>query len=273
MIPLVPIRRSAYFRGVSLRRSDLEGILSFLVDIGEVEFDEPYPVAVLARLRDLVPCDALTYQEIDLRARRFGTMVHVGPDDDDDDDDDEGLYWSAGPCPISEYRVRTGDLSPMRMSDLVERRRYLESPFYREYFKPGGVDHAIDVGLPTAPWRHRSFVLFRETDAGDFSERDRAVLEQLRPHLNGLEANAAMRRRLGNWRAANDGEGNAVAQSELTPREREIVGLVAEGRTNAQIAAQLWVAPSTVKKHLEHVYEKLGVAGRTAAATRLHASL
>lgn len=257
---------------MSLRRSDLEGILSFLVDIGELQLDEPYPVAVLARLRDLVPCDALTYHEIDLRARRFGTIAYLGPDDDGDDGDD-GLYWTAGPCPISEYRARTHDLSPIRMSDLVDRRRFLESPFYREYFKPGGVDHAIDVGLPAAPGCHRSIILFRETDAGDFSERDRAVLEQLRPHLNRLEEIAAMRRRLADWRTAGDRTDDAVALSGLTPREREIVELVAEGKTNAQIAAQLWVAPSTIKKHLEHVYEKLGVAGRTAAATRLHASL
>jgi DNA-binding CsgD family transcriptional regulator len=64
-----------------------------------------------------------------------------------------------------------------------------------------------------------------------------------------------------------DGDGNSSAYAELTPREREIVWLVAEGKTNAQIAVDLWVAPSTVKKHLEHVYEKLGVGRRTAAAT------
>jgi DNA-binding CsgD family transcriptional regulator len=53
----------------------------------------------------------------------------------------------------------------------------------------------------------------------------------------------------------------------LTPREREIVFLVAAGKTNAQIAAELWVTPSTVKKHLENVYQKLGVSSRAAAAT------
>jgi DNA-binding CsgD family transcriptional regulator len=58
-----------------------------------------------------------------------------------------------------------------------------------------------------------------------------------------------------------------VPSPRLTAREREIVELVAEGRTNAEIAAHLWVAPSTVKKHLENVYEKLGVGRRTAAAT------
>ena len=52
----------------------------------------------------------------------------------------------------------------------------------------------------------------------------------------------------------------------LTPREREILDLVAEGRTNAEIAERLWVSPLTVRKHLENVYAKLGVHTRTAAA-------
>jgi DNA-binding CsgD family transcriptional regulator len=51
----------------------------------------------------------------------------------------------------------------------------------------------------------------------------------------------------------------------LTPREREILDLVAEGRTNAEIAERLWVSPVTVRKHLENVYAKLGVHTRTAA--------
>jgi DNA-binding CsgD family transcriptional regulator len=51
----------------------------------------------------------------------------------------------------------------------------------------------------------------------------------------------------------------------LTAREREIVAMVAEGKTNAQVAADLWVSPATVKKHLENVYQKLGVGSRAAA--------
>ena len=61
----------------------------------------------------------------------------------------------------------------------------------------------------------------------------------------------------------------------LTPREREILELVAEGRTNAEIAESLWVSRGTVRKHLDNVYAKLGVHTRTAAAAfvrerRLH---
>ena len=43
---------------------------------------------------------------------------------------------------------------------------------------------------------------------------------------------------------------------------------VARGKTNTEIAQLLWLAPSTVSKHLENVYAKLGVNTRTAAVAR-----
>jgi DNA-binding CsgD family transcriptional regulator len=51
----------------------------------------------------------------------------------------------------------------------------------------------------------------------------------------------------------------------LTAREREVLAWVARGKTNAEVARLLWLAPSTVRKHLENVYAKLGVNTRTAA--------
>ncbi len=260
-----------------LRRADLAAILGFLVDVGGLEFNEPYPVEVVARLRDLVLCDALTYQEIDLRSKRFPVTVAIDSDaqaqaDPADPAGEEALYWAVGPCPIVDYRARTGDLSAIRMSDVISPRRYHELPIFREYFHPVGLDHALDIGLPALGDRYRSFILFRRTGEGNFSERDRAVLEMLRPHLLDLEARALLRRRLRELPAAFVGVGGSRAWDALTLREREILALVADGRTNPQIAARLWIAPSTVKKHLEHVYEKLGVGGRTAAAMSIHAA-
>jgi len=57
--------------------------------------------------------------------------------------------------------------------------------------------------------------------------------------------------------------------NQLTAREREILDLVAEGKTNAEIAAALWISPGTVRRHLENAYAKLGVHTRTAAVARL----
>ncbi len=54
----------------------------------------------------------------------------------------------------------------------------------------------------------------------------------------------------------------------LTPRESEILEWVALGKTNPEIAEILLIAPTTVRRHLENVYAKLGVHTRTAAVTR-----
>jgi DNA-binding CsgD family transcriptional regulator len=51
----------------------------------------------------------------------------------------------------------------------------------------------------------------------------------------------------------------------LTRREIEVLAWVAAGKTNAETAELLSIAPGTVKKHLDHIYEKLGVGTRTEA--------
>jgi DNA-binding NarL/FixJ family response regulator len=52
----------------------------------------------------------------------------------------------------------------------------------------------------------------------------------------------------------------------LSPRESEILKRVAAGRSNREIAKELWLSEHTVKYHLTNVYRKLGVSGRTDAA-------
>jgi LuxR family maltose regulon positive regulatory protein len=57
----------------------------------------------------------------------------------------------------------------------------------------------------------------------------------------------------------------------LTEREREVLGLLAQGATNQAIAAALFVAPSTVKNHLSHIFGKLEAGNRTQAVARARA--
>jgi DNA-binding NarL/FixJ family response regulator len=59
---------------------------------------------------------------------------------------------------------------------------------------------------------------------------------------------------------------SAVAASELTPRELEILQLVAEGHSNSRLARMLWVTEQTVKFHLSNIYRKLDVSNRTEAS-------
>ncbi|TCU86084.1 LuxR family two component transcriptional regulator [Curtobacterium sp. PhB191] len=61
---------------------------------------------------------------------------------------------------------------------------------------------------------------------------------------------------------------SAVAGPSLTPRELEVLQLVAQGNSNPAIGRALFLSETTVKTHLGHVFEKLGVNDRTRAVTR-----
>jgi DNA-binding CsgD family transcriptional regulator len=90
--------------------------------------------------------------------------------------------------------------------------------------------------------------MFTAMGAGAFAERARIEL---------LAAGERARQRA------------AGTETELTPQEAQIARLVSEGESNRDIAAQLFLSPSTVAYHLLKVYRKTGVASRTQLAYTL----
>jgi len=89
-----------------------------------------------------------------------------------------------------------------------------------------------------------------------FRAPDRAVLSLLSPYL--LAAVAAVDLHAA---AGSNGPG-----TPLTSRESQILASIAGGATNKEVASDLDISPRTVQKHLEHIYGKLGLHRRTAAA-------
>jgi DNA-binding NarL/FixJ family response regulator len=102
------------------------------------------------------------------------------------------------------------------------------------------------------PGRYVRLVLHRGPGP-DFSERDRAVLTLLRPHLHQAYLDAERRRH---------------PVPRLTPRQNDLLRLLAAGHTNTQIARRLGISEGTVRTHLENIYQRLNVSSRTAAVIR-----
>ena len=124
-------------------------------------------------------------------------------------------------------------------------------PLYREAFQPCGVKYLMSVGLPAPTGRERNLLFWRHAGP-DFSDRDKDLLTLLRPHAAEIYAGAVRRRR-----------------GVLTPREWQVLELAAEGLSNAEIAARMFTSVSTVRKHLEHVFDRTGVRTRGAAVARM----
>jgi DNA-binding CsgD family transcriptional regulator len=244
----------------NLRQADLLAVVEFLDEAsGLVGGDEVFPPPVLARLERLVPCDLVTYCELDYIAKRglrSSDSHEVVPPPDS-----EGRFWRfVDEHPLCAH-LKTGDFGAHKLSDFLTLRQLRLTKEYVDFFQPWRIEYELEVGIPS-PRSHTKTFLFDRRRGPDFTERDRDLLNLLQPHLCRLYAIAELRHRL-------KGQQTVPDDPRLTPREREILEQVRLGRTNAEIAELLWISPLTVQKHLENVYEKLGVHTRTAAATWL----
>jgi DNA-binding CsgD family transcriptional regulator len=321
-----------------LGEGDFGRVLSFLNEAEALETDEPFSPEFLSKLCRLVESDWVGFEETD-RLRRECLGASAFPQSAGDELGDASS-WIHNEHPIWHYQDTTGDFRAHKVSDFLSRRELRRSRFYADWLRAWGVEHHMGVGLDAPPW-HTKIFLFDRFGGRDFSERDRAVLDMLRPHLAQLYRAAQTRRRLrealalyestqagvvlleagdrvafasaaardlldryfgetgvrlpeslaswlrqrrrvaaGGLLSVDAGDRSLVVDyvasgllleerqrlPQLTPREREILDLVAEGRTNAEIAETLWVSPGTVRRHLENVFAKLGVHTRTAAA-------
>jgi DNA-binding CsgD family transcriptional regulator len=165
-------------------------------------------------------------------------------------------YWN---CEICSYADRTGDVrSVVKVDDFYSVRQWHSTGMYRDVMRPQGLENQIELWLPE-PLRsdfgpsRTARIFFLRGPGLDFSERDRALLTLLRPHLQQVYEDAERQR-------------NPVPQ--LTPRQWDLLRLIAGGRTNIQIARQLGLSEGTVRTHLENIFSRLNVSNRTAAVTR-----
>jgi DNA-binding CsgD family transcriptional regulator len=193
-----------------------------------------------------IPADEAAYVEW-----RFGDRgsIRVGRRADEPPWLDEALAATCGSYPLRDVD-HAASVEPLRISDVVSDGRLRTSPFYVSVMRPLGRERELKLWLPAPPGHARYFELERGPGR-DFDERDRSFLSLLRPHLSRLRAQWERRAQL----------------PSLTERELDVLSLVAQGLTNRQISGRLFISRATVRTHLEHIYDKLGVRSRAGAVS------
>jgi len=239
-------------------------------DRADLPAGEGLPPSMLADLMDKIQCDEISLERWDSGRQAWSLLQLVRASGGDEtpafEDLDpahlEGMWVSHWDCQACSYPERTGDLrSVVKPSDFYSARQWHSTGVYSDIFRPQGYEHNLQLCLPDAsglsagPERTVRLYMFRGPGP-EFSERDRAVLTLLRPHLHQAYLDAERRRH---------------PVPRLTPRQNDLLRLLAAGHTNTQIARRLGISEGTVRTHLENIYEKLHVSSRAAAVTRAFA--
>jgi DNA-binding CsgD family transcriptional regulator len=166
--------------------------------------------------------------------------------------------------PIYQRWLRTRDGRAYRFCDVTSREELEQTRLYREIYAPLGIRYQIALTLPAKPNRTLALVMHREDR--DFTDAERDFLNRARPFLIQAYRNAAAYSDIS--RGSSDVLEAALVAHGLTDREATVLGLVALGGSNRDVAAGLGVSDRTVQKHLERAFRKLGVTTRSAASSR-----
>lgn len=196
---------------------------------------------LLRRADELVEAAARAVERIAGRNRPFGP---------------EGRAWQAR-VHAEHARLRwVADLDPPESAELVHRWEETVALFA-----------AFGDVYETARSRTRLAGVLR---ACGRREDARRLADQARETAHRLGAEPLLRelRELGAVGAKRSSP--SLSDASLTAREVEILALVAEGRSNGEIARRLYISAKTVSVHVSHILAKLGAAGRTEAAAIAH---
>jgi len=227
------------------------GLIADVMETCRTSAEWPIPYLALNQFAALLGADLVGFQVMDTLLeyipvhRSADAMLGDGEDGETIAEARTNPFWHhyrTSPC---SYPDQTGDYESVTLAGDFESRRQ------RRLRKPHG-EPIVSMRASMrgrAPGKEYRLNAWRY-EGSDFGERERFLLALLRPHVErAFWANAGQTRDL----------------PPLTRRQLQLLAFVRRGLTNRQIARQLELSEGTVRTHLNNIYERLGVSGRTGA--------
>lgn len=161
--------------------------------------------------------------------------------------------------PLYAYNATTNTSQPTTMAQVLDQGWPLPEAVAALMAELGFTEHQMTIPLAMNQYGARdAYALVSEDPYRDDDVERAATLQSL---VAGLDAHVRLLREA---RDRGDGAPDPLGVP-LTPRERVVLDLVAQGHTVEGIAARLSISPRTVHKHQEHLYRKLGAVDRLSA--------
>ncbi len=170
-----------------LTHRDLRAILEFIRQCYAIRDLDHFPAHVISVLPKVVPSEITSYNEANPRKQRMSSLEH--PLDAVNFPDCRMILDRHLPeHPLLVHFERTRADHAFKISDFLSRRKFRRLGLYNEFFRRLGVEHQMAITLPTPPPLVIGIALNRS--GPDFCERERLLLNLLRPHLIQAYRNA-----------------------------------------------------------------------------------
>ncbi|MFJ8843114.1 response regulator transcription factor [Streptomyces cyaneofuscatus] len=181
-------------------------------------------------------------------------------------DDSVQAYIRSGYPFIDRYGA-TADWTPQSAARVVGARTWRNSPTADALRQAFGTRHVFGLPLPQRGPHVSGFLVHRS--GGDFSRHDERYAARVQPLLKAATAHRSLLMALhASSGSARRRQANHALAAPLTPRETNVLHLLATGLTAEVIGRRLGISPRTVHKHLNALYRKLGAADRLSAVLR-----
>jgi DNA-binding CsgD family transcriptional regulator len=316
-------------------QQDFEGVLQFVEALYGHRGLEDFADRTMRSLAGILSAERIIYGDFDIerQAAKLSMQPSVIKDQNGATTALTGLERRFGSHPLYQYYAQVRDGRAQRATRIMTKSRFQHYCDNDECIRQLGGKYQMGIFFPTGPTLVTAIVLARS--ARDFSERERALLNMIYPHLVQAFRNTATLTRIAQYcrtpfpagqdrlpqcfdewyrtqltlvaqetlspspreplvveknsrqllvqlipdhfrdehllllsEKCSAASWSSLEQYGLTPRELEVLAWVTKGKTNPEIAQILGMSARTVQKHLEHIYQKLGVETRTTATVR-----
>jgi DNA-binding CsgD family transcriptional regulator len=242
-----------------LTESDFHNVLTAIEILARDLDYASFPQRVVDAIATVIAVDFVSYNEVDTETGSSRFLLKPDPADFEPGSFEYAAFIRRfGNHPMVARKVAAAGGANPELQRFVNRLRLLGMVGNC----CGQAELRLNMGLTVSSARSGRIGVALHRSVRDFNDRDAAALDALRPHIVAAYRNAVRHRRASEGRVKR-----SSVETALTKRESEVLYWVSMGKTNGEVGEIIGAKPLTVKKHLEHIYDKLGVPNRTAAAT------
>ncbi len=164
--------------------------------------------------------------------------------------------------PLNPSRFAGQEVRVACLDEQITEAELLASVYYREFMQPLDHRHVADMFFRRGPDIIAVLTMLRSPGLGPFTEAELQLVRRLQPFLEYTLNREYQPRRY----RERDELGESYG---LTSRELDVVEYIVAGASNKIIARELQLSLATIKTHIQHVFQKLGVSSRTALSARV----